>query len=98
MMSPDDEARPSFELSKWYLDCVGEGGDVFIAYAAEVRWRAHALRYTSTLVQRAGSATRVEATLRDMTSVAVAVVFGLLTWLGAGVDFPDANRRFARLV
>lgn len=54
----------SFELSKWYLDCVGDDGDVFIAYAAEVRWRALAIRYASTLVQRRGSATRIEASLR----------------------------------
>ncbi|APR79281.1 Prolipoprotein diacylglyceryl transferase [Minicystis rosea] len=34
----------------------------------------------------------------NVTSVVVAVVFGLLMGFGAGVDFPDSNRRFARLV
>jgi hypothetical protein len=63
-MAPVDPA-PSFALSKWYLDCVGDGGDVFIAYAAEVRWRALSIRYTSTLIQRAGSATQIAATLRS---------------------------------
>jgi len=53
-----------FELSKWYLDVVGDNGDVFIAYTAEVRWGSLALRYASTLVQRVGSATRIDATLR----------------------------------
>jgi protein-S-isoprenylcysteine O-methyltransferase Ste14 len=30
-------------------------------------------------------------------SVALAVVFGVLTWVATGVDFPESNRRFARL-
>lgn len=59
------DAWASFALSKWYLDCVGDDGDVFIAYVAEVRWRALALRYTSTLVQRAGQEPRVDSTLRS---------------------------------
>jgi hypothetical protein len=54
----------SFELSKHYLDCVGDGGDVVIAYVAELRLGALALRYASTLVQRAGRETVVQATLR----------------------------------
>jgi hypothetical protein len=62
---PVSEQHGGFKLSKWYLDGVGEGGDVCIAYAAEVRWRALALQYTSTLVQRAASATRIDATLRS---------------------------------
>lgn len=62
--TPRDEPASTFELSKWYLDAIGDDGDVFIAYAAEVRWRALSIRYTSTLVQRAGSETRVRATLR----------------------------------
>jgi len=59
-----DPSRPGFVLSKYYLDCVSDGGDVFIAYAAEVRWRALALSYTAVLVQRAGQETGVDATLR----------------------------------
>ena len=31
--------RPAFELSKWYLDAVGEDGEVFIGYRANLRWR-----------------------------------------------------------
>lgn len=65
MTSSDEDPHPGFSLSKWYLDGVGGDGDVVIAYAAEVRWRALALQYTSTLVQRAGSPTRIDATLRS---------------------------------
>jgi hypothetical protein len=53
----------SFALSKWYLDCVADSGDVVIAYLAELRYGALALRYASTLVQRAGAPTCVRATL-----------------------------------
>lgn len=28
----------SYRLSKWYLDCVSERGEVLIAYWAELRW------------------------------------------------------------
>ncbi|MFT3770218.1 MAG: hypothetical protein QM820_32720 [Minicystis sp.] len=78
------EPRPGFTLSKWYLDCVGDGGDVFIAYAAEVRWRALAIRYTSTLVQRAGSPTRVDATLRSAPPPVIDG--GVLAWSAPALD------------
>jgi hypothetical protein len=78
MAAERDPSPPGFELSKWYLDAVGDDGDVFIAYAAEVRWRALALRYTSTLVQRVGEATRIEATLRGAPPPARAG--DVLTW------------------
>jgi hypothetical protein len=39
-----------FELTKWYLDCVSERGDVFIGYSAELRWRTVHLHYASSLV------------------------------------------------
>ena len=41
--------RPAFELSKWYLDAVGEDGEVFIGYRADLRWRRLALPYASAL-------------------------------------------------
>ncbi|APR79280.1 Hypothetical protein A7982_04627 [Minicystis rosea] len=84
MTRAGDEPRSTFELSKWYLDCVGEGGDVFIAYAAEVRWRALSLRYTSTLVQRAGHATHIEATLRSAPPPVIDG--GVLTWAAPALD------------
>ncbi|MFT3770215.1 MAG: prolipoprotein diacylglyceryl transferase [Minicystis sp.] len=34
----------------------------------------------------------------NLPSLAVAALFGLLTWFALGVDFPESNRRFARLV
>jgi hypothetical protein len=54
-----------FALSKWYLDCVSDEGDAFIAYSAELRWGAIAVSYTGTLVQRAGRPTEIRATLRS---------------------------------
>lgn len=85
ILSPPMSAETaSFELAKWYLDCVSEGGDVFIAYAAEVRFRALSLRYTSTLVQRAGSATRVEATLRSAPPPVIDG--GVLAWSAPALD------------
>jgi hypothetical protein len=41
--------RVPFQLVKWYADCVSDDGDVFIGYAAELRWRALRLHYASVL-------------------------------------------------
>jgi hypothetical protein len=40
---------PAFHLSKWYMDCVSGEGEVFVAYRAELRWRAVRLHYASVL-------------------------------------------------
>lgn len=41
--------RNTFQLSKWYLDCVSESGDVSIVYAGTVQWRGMRLNYSSLL-------------------------------------------------
>jgi hypothetical protein len=40
-----------FSLSKWYLDCVTEAGDVTIVYTGELRWGAVHLGFSSVLTQ-----------------------------------------------
>lgn len=77
-MGKDGGARGGFSLSKWYLDAVSRGGDVIIAYVAEVRFGALALQYTSTLSRRAGAETVVEATLRSAPPPAIDG--GAITW------------------
>lgn len=52
----------TFKLIKWYSDCVTPGGDVFIAYCAELRWRAFSLSYAATLVRPLGENTRTATT------------------------------------
>jgi hypothetical protein len=54
----------SFRLSKWYMDCVAEDGDVVIAYAAELRWGPVSLHYGSVLWREAGTQARVRSTFR----------------------------------
>jgi protein-S-isoprenylcysteine O-methyltransferase Ste14 len=49
-----------FQLSKWYMDGVGEGGDVVIGYAAELRWGRSSLRYGSVLVRWTGEDPRTD--------------------------------------
>jgi hypothetical protein len=41
--------KNSFLLTKWYLDCVAENGDVVILYVADLRWNTLSLRYGSLL-------------------------------------------------
>ena len=40
----------AFQLSKWYLDCVSDTGEVFLGYCAELRWRLLSISYESALV------------------------------------------------
>lgn len=46
--------RPSFLLTKWYLDCVAENGDVAIVYVARLDWNKLTIRYGSLLTAMGG--------------------------------------------
>ena len=39
-----------FILSKWYMDCVNDTGDVFIGYLAGLRWKKLHVNYASILL------------------------------------------------
>ncbi len=43
-----------FHLTKWYLDCAHAGGEAFIGYWAELRWRRIKVRYASTMLFAGG--------------------------------------------
>jgi hypothetical protein len=47
----------AFKLSKWYLDCVTDAGDVMIAYTGTVRWGVIHLHYSSLLESTAAGVT-----------------------------------------
>jgi protein-S-isoprenylcysteine O-methyltransferase Ste14 len=57
----------AFQLSKWYMDCASESGEVVIAYAARLKWRAITLHYTSLLVHEPGKKPRVQTSMRAST-------------------------------
>ena len=44
------ENSTSFDLRKWYLDCVDDDGNAAIAYSARLRWRLIDLRYRTIAV------------------------------------------------
>jgi hypothetical protein len=46
----DADRLARFRLSKWYLDCVSERGEVLIGYWAELRWRRIAAHYASAML------------------------------------------------
>ena len=66
-----DGRRTRFSLSKWYLDCVSDRGDVFIAYAALLGWGPLSVRYSSTLRHRDGEGTIEEASVRESSQPAM---------------------------
>jgi hypothetical protein len=57
----------SFQLSKWYLDCISSDGDVFIGYSAELWRQPLSLTYESSLVHPAGAGARTRTSLRRRT-------------------------------
>jgi hypothetical protein len=54
---------PTFSLSKWYMDCVGDDGSALVAYAAELRWGALVLHYASALERPAAGEPRASSSL-----------------------------------
>jgi len=56
--------KPNFELSKWYLDAVGEDGEVFIGYRAALRWRRLQASYAAALTGGAHE-TRTASSVRS---------------------------------
>ena len=54
-----------FSLSKWYLDCTADNGDVLVGYAASLHWRMLSLEYSSILVRRSTGEIRTKATLQQ---------------------------------
>jgi len=74
----------NFMLSKWYLDCVSDCGDVFIAYIAMVRWKAISLKYSSVLEMASGRPSRSRTSLQKCSQPAM--VDESLCWSSASLD------------
>ncbi len=73
----------SFQLSKWYLDCVSERGEALIGYWAELRWRRLAVHYASTMLF-AGGRLRERSSLR--AGQAPQFAGGNVEWLCDALD------------
>lgn len=56
-----------FSLTKWYLDCVTDGGEVRIGYAAQLAAGVVRLRYASVLTAAPGHAVEVSTRVRGAT-------------------------------
>ena len=61
------------------------------------QWMAILSVLAGVFVTMIGGAPRATATLFNSASVIAAGCFSLITWFALGVDFPNSNRRFARL-
>lgn len=75
--------RPAFELSKWYLDAVGEDGEVFIGYCAALRWRRLRASYSAALtggVQEPRTAASVKSEEEPVLRM------GSLAWAAPALD------------
>ena len=62
----------NFLLSKWYLDCVSEGGSAFIGYATSLRWGGLSLNYSSVLRHRSDESADMDTTLQEFSAPKVA--------------------------
>lgn len=61
----------SFELTKWYADCVSENGEAAIVYNAELRWRSIRIHYNSLLTKRVGFPAEALYSMRTWPAPAV---------------------------
>lgn len=59
--------RPSFLISKWYMDCVADDGTAFIGYNARLQWRSLSIDYSSTLRQSGSEPAAVHTTIVGST-------------------------------
>lgn len=79
-------------MTKWYLDCVDERGNLSIAYWARLRWRALSLIRASILQLRQG---RVTTRARSGRIAAPQLDGDSLSWRGLGLQI-EMRRRAAR--
>ena len=75
----------AFHLSKWYMDCVSEEGEVVIAYAARLRWRAITLHYSGLLRRWPGEDPRTDSSIRACAEPELAGE--VLSWSSPAVGF-----------
>ncbi|MGB7069588.1 MAG: prolipoprotein diacylglyceryl transferase family protein [Pyrinomonadaceae bacterium] len=61
------------------------------------QWTAVGTVLLGMIVTMIGSTTSAPVPFPNLRSVAAAAIFGIFVWIAFGVDFPDSNRRFARL-
>lgn len=76
-------------VTKWYFDCVGDNGDVAIAYWLRIGWGVGALRFVSSLLYRDGKLT----TNSRLSLAAPPRVHGDVLQWRAGELFVDLQRR-----
>jgi len=73
-----------FLLSKWYMDCVSEEGEVVVLYTARLRWHAVTLHYASLLVRSADGEPRTETSMRATSEPEIAG--DALSWSAPALD------------
>jgi hypothetical protein len=61
------------------------------------QWIALLTILIGALVTALGRSGPAPAPVFHWQALPVAMVFGIVCWFALGVDFPDSNRRFARL-
>jgi hypothetical protein len=58
-------ASSPFTLSKWYLDCVTDDGEVVVGYSASLCWKSLSLEYSGILIRRTTGEIITRATLHE---------------------------------
>lgn len=73
-----------FSLKKWYMDVVDERGEVFISYAAELRWNRLSLSYHGFL--RGSPDGGITSRNRFRTAPMPALAGSTLRWRAPGIE------------
>ena len=89
-----------FHLSKWYFDCVGDDGEVFIGYAGLARYRRASFSYSSVLRYQDARGMVTDSSLRPFRAPAEDA--DTIHWTPAGLGlegswFRTSEPLFARV-
>ena len=76
-------------VSKWYVDCVGDAGDLCIAYWLRLSWRSLRLTFASSLLFREGTLSTRSCITRD---AGPHLDGDTLTWRTEGLDVEMVRR------
>jgi prolipoprotein diacylglyceryltransferase len=76
----------------------GEPQTPILARLRLYQWIALGTVVAGALVTALGRSANAPSPVPNLACVAAGALFGLVTWVAMGVDFPESNRRFSRLV
>ena len=91
-----DAPGGNFHLNKWFLDFVGENGDVMIFYAAKLTWHGWSASYTSWLRYDAASGVRLKSRFSNVQIPQI--IDNIITWSDSNFGISGTWESLAKII